>query len=121
MRSERGPGVDMRARRWPVAALLLVVPLALIWPVSSAEAATFVVNLTGDADDPNLADNRCDIDNNPATPDICTLRAAIRQANALGGSSTITLPAEVYTLTRRGSDDTAVNGDLDIIADITIN
>src|SRR6185295_4298925 len=52
----------------------------------------------------------------------CTLRAAIQELNALGGGPhTITLPARTYTLTQTGDDNTAVNGDLDISANITIN
>ena len=45
---------------------------------------------------------------------MCTLRAAIMQANYATGTQTITLPPGVYLLTRVASDDTAVAGDLDI-------
>jgi hypothetical protein len=47
------------------------------------------------------------------------LRAAIREANALGGGA-IGLNFGSYTLTRTGDDDTAQNGDLDIIGDLLI-
>jgi hypothetical protein len=42
------------------------------------------------------------------------------EANAYAGSDTIHLPAGTYTLTRVGEDDTAVNGDLDILEELTI-
>jgi CSLREA domain-containing protein len=84
----------------------------------AAFAADFVVNSTVDADDAAPGNGLCAT----ITPGQCTLRAAIREANALGGDPhTITLPPSVYTLTRVGDDDTAVNGDLDITANITIN
>jgi CSLREA domain-containing protein len=50
----------------------------------------------------------------------CTLRAAIMQANALSGLDTINVPAGVYQITRVGSDDTGLNGDLDVSESVTI-
>ena len=64
-------------------------------PVASA-ATTFTVNSTGDGADSNLADGIC----NDGTG-ACTLRAAIQQANNLGGPNTITFnlaPASTITL-----------------------
>jgi len=53
---------------------------------------------------------------------ICTLRAAIQEANALAGADTITLPAGVFQLSITGSgEELAATGDLDITADLTIN
>ncbi|HEY1381768.1 MAG TPA: choice-of-anchor Q domain-containing protein [Gemmataceae bacterium] len=50
-----------------------------------------------------------------------TLRAAIMEANALGGASTIVLPAGSYTLSLAGAnEDAAATGDLDILAPITV-
>lgn len=51
---------------------------------------------------------------------VCTLRAAIMEANALPGADAILLPAGTYTLTRIGFEDSALDGDLDITADLTI-
>jgi CSLREA domain-containing protein len=46
---------------------------------------------------------------------VCTLRAAIQEANAVAGSETITLPPGTYTLTIPGAnEDGAATGDLDI-------
>ena len=50
----------------------------------------------------------------------CTLRAAIQQANASGGATTINLPSGTYILSLAGTDDTAQAGDLDITSNITI-
>lgn len=119
-RSSCAQAQHRRARRWLRLGLCLIAPLILIWPASVAEAANFVVNAPADADDANLGDGRCDIV--PGAPgDQCTLRAAIRQANALGGSSQIVLPGGSFTLTLGGRDeDAAATGDLDITANITI-
>jgi uncharacterized repeat protein (TIGR01451 family) len=59
----------------------------------------------------------------------CTLRAAIQEANAWPGTDNIilpdpnnlTIPATSYTLSRPGSDDTAVNGDLDITGSLALH
>jgi CSLREA domain-containing protein len=52
---------------------------------------------------------------------ICTLRAAIQEANAHPGADTIVLePNTVYQLNRPGEDDTALNGDLDITDSVNI-
>ena len=84
---------------------------------SAAPEATFMVNSTADADDINRGDGTCET--GPGN-DICTLRAAIREANALAGADTITLPAGRDTLTLVGEDSTGAAGDLDITGDLTI-
>jgi CSLREA domain-containing protein len=106
---------------WRRVALLAIAPLLLlVWPTSVAEAAAFQVNAPADVDDANLGDGHCDIV--PGSPgDQCSLRAAIREANALGGTSEIALPAGAFTLTLGGRDeDAAQTGDLDITANIRI-
>lgn len=51
----------------------------------------------------------------------CTLRAAIRTANALAGAHSITVPQGLYTLSNLGDgEDDAATGDLDIKCDLTI-
>lgn len=92
----------------------VIVVLATSLPVS---AAVFNVNDPTDIPDADPGDGEC------ATfiSTLCTLRAAIQEANALSGADTIYLSADqVYELTRVGDDDTAVNGDLDITDDVTI-
>jgi CSLREA domain-containing protein len=64
--------------------------LALLWAFSTppAHALTFVVDSTGDGGAVNPAtDGTCDAQNGPSV--VCTLRAAIEEANAIGGSHTI--------------------------------
>ena len=52
---------------------------------------TFLVNSLADTDDQNPGDGHCDIDG--ASGDQCTLRAAIREANALSSCGAITIDA----------------------------
>src|SRR5437868_15321026 len=73
--------------------LKILVALALLVPFV-AQAATFAVTDTGDASDSDTGDNVC-----ATAGAVCTLRAALEQANALGaGPHTITLPAGTYTI-----------------------
>lgn len=93
----------------------LLVLLFCIMPAGSM-AATFTANITADLVDVNPGDGVCAA--NPAGD--CTLRAAIMEANALGGEDTIELLLGTYTLTLDGNDDTALQGDLDILDDLII-
>ena len=78
--------------------------------------ATFVVDSNADTIDNNPGDNLA-MDGSGNT----TLRAAIMEANALGGSHNIVLGAGTYTLTLGSAgEDSALEGDLDILSDITI-
>jgi CSLREA domain-containing protein len=82
--------------------------------------ATFLVNSTADLTDANPGDGICDTS---ASGGVCTLRAAIQEANAFddGGPDTINVPAGTYTLTLTGTgEDAAATGDLDILDDLTI-
>ncbi len=51
---------------------------------------------------------------------VCTLRAAVQQANFDTGPDTIVIPAGTYILTRAGYDDTALVGDLDMIHSVNL-
>jgi CSLREA domain-containing protein len=82
----------------------------------SAGGATFTVNSNLDAPDSNPGDGSCD-----QGLFLCTLRAAIMEANALPGHDTINLSNATYTLTLAGaSEDAGATGDLDITDDVTI-
>jgi CSLREA domain-containing protein len=84
---------------------LLLVALA-----PSADAATFDVTRT---DDP--APDACQ-------PSDCSLREAIRAANADPDTADeIILPAGTYSLTRSPGDDTASSGDLDITGSVQVD
>lgn len=97
---------------------LTALVAAALWSLPLA-AATFVVNSTADVPDATPGDGVCET---VAGNHVCTLRAAIQEANALAGPDTILLQANsTYLLTRSGvPDDTALNGDLDILDSVTI-
>lgn len=84
---------------------------------ASPPGGTHQVNSTADAVDANTGDGVCET---AAGNGVCTLRAAVQQANASSGPDVILLPAGAYTITRGGDDDTAVNGDLDITGAVEI-
>lgn len=87
-----------------LAALLLVLAMPL-------SAAIFTPNSFDDRIDASPGDGVCAT----APPVVCTLRAAVMEANALAGPDTIVLPAGTYRLTRAGSGENgSLTGDLDI-------
>src|SRR3954463_12028701 len=89
-------------------AVVGAVGLVLIEPAAPASAATFTVTSTADASDTNPGDGVC-----ASAPSIvCTLRAAIEEANALGSADTINLPSGTYVLAA---------GPLNPLFDLTIN
>src|SRR5262249_11148632 len=96
---------------------LLCVFSLFAFPQSAlAWQANFAVDDTSDLVDANPCDQICQ-----TQAQTCTLRAAVQQANALGGSNIITVPAGIYTLSITGAfEDNAARGDLDILADVTV-
>lgn len=101
-----------------------VVLLGLLALPGAAHAAEFTVDSRVDAVDGVVGDGACDSAQEGVG---CTLRAAVQEAGAAGGASTITLPAGEYRLTippipQAGSiaDNEPANGDLDLAASITI-
>jgi len=95
--------------------LLLLASLA----AAPAAAGTFTVNSEADVPDDAIGDGSCHAE--LGLPGVCTLRAAVQEANANPGQDTITLTAgQRYTLTRSGQDNDASDGDLDITDDVTI-
>ncbi len=83
--------------------------------VALAATSSFTVNSNADLPDADQGDGICKASNN-----LCTLRAAIMQANFTAGADLITMPAGIFLLTRPGNDDADVLGDLDITDDLTI-
>ena len=78
--------------------------------------AAFAVNSAADAVDAAPGDGVC-----VTAGGVCTLRAAIQEANAFPGADAIGLPAGTYTLTLAGAgEDAAATGDLDISSDVTL-
>ena len=95
-----------------ILALITITMLAV-----TGGAATFNVDSTLDETDAVPGDGSC-----ISTPTgVCTLRAAIIEANQDAAGDIINLLEETYTLTVTGLDeDAAETGDLDILAPLTI-
>src|SRR5438445_10327441 len=98
----------------------LSVFVALLAFVRVTYADTFTVNSTTDAVDANPGDGTC-----ATAGSVCTLRAAIQEANAHAGDDTIDVPAGTYVLAiPPGGETTAALdasvGDLDITANATV-
>lgn len=93
--------------------------LAALCP-ALAGAATYAVNSTADAaavDD--AGDGICDAD--PGVGTLCTLRAAIQEANGTSGADLVSLPAGDFVLGLAGAaEDASATGDLDLNSDITL-
>lgn len=84
----------------------------------AVNAATFFVTDDGNEPDRNVGDGTCASNFNR-----CTLRSAVQEANYVGGHSTIYLSSirEFHVGTYSDPfDDVAVDGDLDILSNITI-
>lgn len=94
--------------------LWLLVLVACV--ASTATAATFSVTSTGDAVDASPGDGTC-----ASAAGVCTLRAAVQEANASPGFDDVNLPAGTFTLSLLGAgDDIAATGDLDVTQPLTI-
>ena len=104
-----------------VASLALIGSVLILSPAGLAEVSTFTVDSTTEAVDAKPGDGVCASGPLPNEGARCTLRAAVMEANALGGAHSIALPPGVYTRFPFGSqEDAAVTGDLDITAALTI-
>lgn len=100
-----------RPRR-PYHVLVATLLLGLLWaaqPLAPVRAANtpFTVTKTADTNDGSCS------------PDDCSLREAIVQANSDAGPDSIVLSAATYTLSLAGNGD-AASGDLNITGDLTI-
>ncbi|HCR72160.1 MAG TPA: hypothetical protein DIW23_12000 [Anaerolineae bacterium] len=90
-------------------------------PVKPVKASSsFFINSQLDIVDANPGNGVCATSTN-----VCTLRAAIMEANALPGADTIILSPVRYTLLLDGNpsadnDDNSVSGDLDVTDELTI-
>lgn len=96
----------------------LALAFAALALAPRAEAVTFTVNATTDAVDLAPGDGSCDTDPGPAN--VCTLRAAVQEANAFGGSDVILLGAGTHVLTLAGIEEDAAAGDLDVTSTLAI-
>ncbi len=113
--------IHPRSNRLRILVIVALVALLMPWIGSQpahAAGKTFSVNSTLDEPDAVPSDGNC-----VSVPaGVCTLRAAIMEANLWPGDDIIILqPNKTYLLTRAGSDDMANLGDLDIVQNLTIN
>ena len=102
--------------------VLLVLIALLVSPFASPAAAethaTFTVTANSDMVDFLPGDGVCETS---AGNGMCTLRAAIMEANVHIGEDIISLPAATYALTIPGAnEDLGATGDLDITDSLTI-
>src|SRR5712692_6974704 len=83
-------------------AAAMAAPMLGLLGVSAAHAATFTVNSFADGVDAVPGDGCCSTAAGVCAG-VCTLRAAIQEANARGGADTIVLPGGTYALTVLGA------------------
>jgi large repetitive protein len=122
----RGNGVswdEERRRRRERLRVLLVLLVGLAVAVTlvlqraefaAGAHASFIVNSAGTATDSRPGDGVC-----ATSSGVCTLRAAIHEANAHGGDDSIQLPAGTYPISRPSGSGIAT-GDLDIERPVSI-
>jgi CSLREA domain-containing protein len=100
-----------------VATALAVLLAATTTPAPALADTTFTVNTTADAPDGNVGDGVCA---RPGTTNVCTLRAAIEEANAFSGDDTIVIPANIGPNTGTIELDSVLK-DLSITSNINID
>jgi CSLREA domain-containing protein len=100
-------------------ALLALLAVVAIGLAPAAPALVFIVTSTADAVDVNPGDGICDSNPSPSVQ-VCTLRAAVQEANASAGVDTIGLGEGTYSLTIAGIEELAAAGDLDANSTIII-
>ncbi|MCX8071459.1 MAG: hypothetical protein N3C12_03255 [Candidatus Binatia bacterium] len=99
-------------------ALLLLI-MAAHSVATLVGAVTLTVDSIADLPDARPGDGLCSV----GSPDVCTLRAAVQEANATPEEDVIRVPSlqPRFRLTIRGSDaEDASQGDLDVLADLVI-
>lgn len=91
------------------------VYLPMVSYVEAPAATGFTVNSTSDALDAKTGDGKCETVSGNG---VCTLRAAIREANATPGADQIILPAGTFVLSLSGQNPdgtpNSAGGDLDL-------
>lgn len=101
-----------------VGSLVMFVAQGMTSVTLAAPQTLFTVNNVADAVDANPGDGVCET---VAGTGVCTLRAAIQEANSLAGDDVIDLRADTYLLSLAGaSEEAAATGDLDITDNLKI-
>ena len=102
--------------RLAAAGIALAIAALAGMEAAAASPSTFVVNSTGDALDANLGDGTC-----ATGAGVCTLRAAIQQANALPGADVVEVPSGTYEIAIPPLNQNDITtGDLDITDSVAI-
>src|SRR4029450_2016191 len=113
--------IRLRSTQLRILVIGALIALLVLWiggQPAYAAGKTFSVNSTLDEADAMPGDGNCV----SAPSGVCTLRAAIMEANSWSGNDAVTLqPGKIYRLTLSGLDDQANIGDLDITQNLTIN
>ncbi len=104
-----------------VVAVLIAMSIVAVGDAGRTDAGVAGFTVDTALDDPDVlpGDSQCYTGEVPG----CSLRAAIQELNAMGGSHTITVPAGTYSISFPGTgEDAAATGDLDLTAmGLTIN
>lgn len=102
-----------------ICVLLIASGLAIL--PEPGRSAEFLVNSLYDAVDYDPGDGFCSTAKPSLTPRLCTLRAAIQEANARPGEDTVVLQSGRHLLFIPGIDeDAAATGDLDVTDDLEL-
>ena len=110
--------MSLKSSRAQFLSLVAVVWFCCFVGAAPVRAATFTVNSTIDAPDVRPGNGSCET---APGNGVCTLRAAVQEANASLGADTITLPAGIYVLTIPADvEPDAASGDLNIVEDLAI-
>jgi hypothetical protein len=104
------------------AIVFAIVGVVMIVSPAISEAKTFFVTSRSDLPDQYPGDGVCKTQETEETRGVCTLRAAIMEANAYPGADTIRLPRGTFRLTLQGIsiEKAGAIGDLDITDKLTI-
>jgi CSLREA domain-containing protein len=104
-------------RRLFVAAIALVLAAPLLTLSEARASTTFTVTTTADQPDANIGNGVC-----ATAAGLCSLRAAVQEANNSTAADTVVVPAANYALTIPPSGSNgADSGDLDITRPLTVN
>src|SRR5262249_31170840 len=97
--------------------MVRVVIGGLLATAVAARAGTFTVDSTLDQTDAVPGDGVC-----ASAGNVCTLRAAVMEANAYPGGDAIILPAGTFPLTLAGAgEDAGATGDLDVTDSVDVS
>ena len=96
--------------------MVAIAVAAILATGTQTLATTYTVNSNADAVDQTPGDDVC-----ATAGGVCTLRAAVQEANAHAGQDVVSLPSGVFVLSLVGSgEDLGATGDLDVIGELEV-